>query len=242
MKNKVLVILFISFSFNLVGENISELRPSKATLTMKSGDMEVWLEKKGSNTWEMGSFVDGGRIFEREEISVFELNQNSVIPLDHKVRLKILFKKIKASAHFDWENLKVDFEEEKNKGSLKLLDGTLGPATAQLKMRLDLRLLDINDLPEKIKYFVYYRGEIKERTYLLKGFEDVETPFGKFNALKVIREFSAEEDRKQIYWFAPDLDFSIVRILNVDGRESDLLLKRLEFFDYVLGRVTPFCP
>ena len=231
MKNKVLVILFISFSFNLIGENFAELRPSKATLTMNSGDMEVWLEKKGNNTWEMGSFVDGGRIFEREEISVFELNQNSVIPLDHKVRLKILFKKIKASAHFDWENLKVDFEEGKNKGSLKLVDGTLGPATAQLKMRLDLKLLNINALPKKMKYFVYYRGEIKERIYLLHGFEDVETPFGKFNALKVVREFSPEEDREQIYWFAPDLDFSIVRILNVDGRESDLSLKSLEFFD-----------
>ena len=46
MKNKVLVILFISFSFNLIGENFAELRPSKATLTMKSGDMDVWLEKK----------------------------------------------------------------------------------------------------------------------------------------------------------------------------------------------------
>ena len=198
MKNKVLVILFISFSFNLIGENFAELRPSKATLTMNSGDMEVWLEKKGNNTWEMGSFVDGGRIFEREEISVFELNQNSVIPLDHKVRMKILFKKIKASAHFDWENLKVDFEEGKNKGSLKLVDGTLGPATAQLKMRLDLKLLTLNALPEKMKYFVYYRGEIKERIYLLQGVEEVETPFGKFNALKVVREFSPEVDREQI--------------------------------------------
>jgi len=232
MRIKVLFILFISFSFNLIGENLIELRPSKATLTMKTGDMEVWLEKKGNNTWEMGSFVDGGRIFEREEISVFELNQNSIIPLDHKVRMKILFKKIRASAHFDWENLKVDFEEGRNKGSIKLVDGTLGPATAQLKMRLDLRSLDINFLPEKIKYFVYYRGKIKERTYLLKGFEDTETPLGTFNTLKVEREFLPEEDREQIYWFAPELDFSIVRILDTNnGRTSDLLLKSLEFVD-----------
>ncbi len=40
-----------------------------------------------------------------------------------------------------------------------------------------------------------------------------------------------EEEREQIYWFAPDLDFTIVRILNNDGRESDLLLKSLEFGD-----------
>jgi hypothetical protein len=231
MKNKVLVILFISFSFNLIGENFVELRPSKATLTMKGGDMEVWLEKKVNNTWEMSSIVDGGRVFQRKEVSIFELKEDSIIPLDYKMSLKILFKKIKASARFDWENLALDYEQGKNKGSLKLIDGTLGPATAQLKMRLDLKLLNINALPKKMKYFVYYRGEIKERIYLLHGFEDVETPFGKFNALKVVREFSPEEDREQIYWFAPDLDFSIVRILNIDRRKDDLLLKSLEFFD-----------
>ena len=145
--------------------------------------------------------------------------------------MKILFKKIKASARFNWENLTLDYGEGKDKGSLKLIDGTLGPATAQLKMRLDLRSMDINALPEKIKYVVYYRGEIKERTYSLKGFEDTETPFGTFNTLKVEREFLPEEEREQIYWFAPDLDFSIVRILNTDGRKSDLLLKSLEFGD-----------
>ena len=43
---------------------------------MKAGDMEVWLKIKENNIWEMGSNVDGGRVFKREEISVFELNQN----------------------------------------------------------------------------------------------------------------------------------------------------------------------
>ena len=67
--------------------------------------------------------------------------------------------------------------------------------------------------------------------YSLKGFEDTETPFGTFNTIKVEREFLPEEEREQIYWFAPDLDFSIVRISNTDGRKSDLLLKSLEFGD-----------
>ena len=231
MRNRILLSLFMIFSFNLIAENFSELRASKATLSMKGVDMEIWLKKKENNIWEMRSFVDGGRFFEREEVSFFELNQNSLIPLDYKVRMKILFKKIKASAHFDWENLQLDYEEGKNKGSIKLVDRTLGPATAQLQMRLDLRSLDLKALPEKIKYFVYFRGGIKERTYLLKGFENVETPLGKFNSLKIVREFSPEEDREQIYWFAPDLDFAIVRILNTGKRKSDLLLKSLEFID-----------
>ncbi len=219
------------FAFELSAEKLEVLKPSKATLSMKAGDMEVWLEKKENDIWEMGSTVDGGRVFQRNEVSIFELKENFVIPLDHKISMKILFKKIKASARFNWKNLTLDYEEGKNKGSLKLIDGTLGPATAQLKMRLDLRSMDMNALPEKIKYSVYFRGEIKERTYLLKGFEVTETPFGTFNTLRVEREFLPEEEREQIYWFAPDLDFSIVRILNTDGRKSDLLLKSLEFGD-----------
>tara|TARA_B100000029_G_scaffold124625_1_gene118098 strand:- start:42 stop:737 length:696 start_codon:yes stop_codon:yes gene_type:complete len=231
MRNKLPIILLIFFTFQVSAEKLEALKPSKATLTMKAGDMEVWLEKKDNNIWEMGSSVDGGRVFQRNEISIFELKDNNVIPLSHKISMKILFKKINANALFNWESLTLDYKEGKEKGSLKLNDGTLGPATAQLKMRLDLRKMNINSLPEKIKYLVYFRGEIKERTYLLKGFEKTKTPFGTFNTLKVEREFLPEEKREQIYWFAPDLDFSIVRIFNKDGRESDLLLKSLEFDD-----------
>ena len=233
MKTNFLLILLSLLSFDLISKDYSDLKASKATLTMDLGDMEVWLEKTENNIWEMGSKVDGGRLFQREEISAFELNQNSLIPLDHKRSMKILFRgTAKSFVHFDWENLTLDYQEGKNKGSITLIDGTLGPATAQLKMRLDIRSMDINALPESIKYFVYFRGEIKERTYLLKGFEDTETPLGTFNTLKVEREFLPEEDREQIYWFAPELDFSIVRILDTNnGRTSDLLLKSLEFVD-----------
>ena len=83
MRNKLCIILLISFAFQVSAEELGVLKPSKATLTMAAGDMEVWLEKKDNNIWEMGSNVDGGRIFQREEISNFELKDKSVIPLDH---------------------------------------------------------------------------------------------------------------------------------------------------------------
>ena len=98
-------------------------------------------------------------------------------------------------------------------------------------MRLDLRSLDLNALPKKMDYFVYFRGKIKERTYAIKGFEEIETPMGKFKALKISRDFPIGEEREQVYWFAPELDFNVVRILNNDGRKSDLILKTLEFID-----------
>tara|TARA_Y100000590_G_scaffold83858_3_gene93534 strand:- start:1081 stop:1779 length:699 start_codon:yes stop_codon:yes gene_type:complete len=229
---KLIFSFFLLLLVNLIsGEGQSELRPSKATLTMSAGDMQVWLKKNEGNIWEMGSSVDGGRIFNREETSIFELNDNSLIPLSHKIKMKILFKRINASANFNWENLSLNYQEGKNEGTIQLVEGTLGPATAQLKMRLDLKTMDKDSLPTEMKYFVYFRGEIKERTYLIQGWEEVDTPIGSFNCIKVIRQFSSDEDRDQIYWFAPELDFSIVRIYDRNDRESDLLLKTLEFAD-----------
>lgn len=231
MINKLPIFFLIIFSFHLSAKAPEELKPSKATLSMEQGDMEVWLERKEGDTWEMGSKVDGGRIFNREESSVFKLKNDSLIPIEHRIKMKILFKKIRASARFNWQDNKLDFKEGKSRGSIKLEEGTLGPATAQLKMRLDLRSMDINNLPDEIIYKVYFRGEIKERTYLLKGFEKTKTPLGVFDTLRVERQFLPEEEREQIYWFAPDLDFSIVRIVNNDGRKSDILLKSIEFGD-----------
>ena len=54
---------------------------------------------------------------------------------------------------------------------------------------------------------------------------------GEYKTLKLSREFLPGDDREQIYWFAPQLDFTLVRILNIDERKSDLTLKSFEFLD-----------
>tara|TARA_B100001167_G_C16766415_1_gene304469 strand:- start:340 stop:1035 length:696 start_codon:yes stop_codon:yes gene_type:complete len=231
MKTKLLLILIAVIPFCLLGEDFSDIRPSKATLSMKEGDMEVLMTKQDGNTWEIKSFVKGGRIFEREEISTFELNKNTLIPLTHKIRMRIFFKKIKANSLFNWEDKKIYFSEGKEKGSVDLLEGTQGPSTIQLKMRLDLRNLNPESLPKKINYLVFFRGEIKNRTYNIEGFENIKTPMGEYKTLKLSREFLPGDDREQIYWFAPQLDFTLVRILNIDERKSDLTLKSFEFLD-----------
>lgn len=231
MKTKLLLILIAVIPFGLLGEDFSDIRPSKATLSMKEGDMEVLMTKQDGNTWEIKSFVKGGRIFEREEISTFELNKNTLIPLTHKIRMRIFFKKIKANSLFNWEDKKIYFSEGKEKGSVDLLEGTQGPSTIQLKMRLDLRNLNPESLPKKINYLVFFRGEIKNRTYNIEGFENIKTPMGEYKTLKLSREFLPGDGREQIYWFAPQLDFTLVRILNIDERKSDLTLKSFEFLD-----------
>ena len=74
----------------------------------------------------------------------------------------------------------------------------------------------------KIKYFVYFKGKIKERTYKLGDMEEVSTPMGKIEALKVYRVFKEGENRKQIYWLSPEYDFALVKI--IDKVWSDALV------------------
>jgi len=231
MKTKLLLILIAVIPFSLLGKDFSDIRPSKATLSMKEGDMEVSMTKKEGNIWEIKSFIEGGRIFQREEISTFELNKNTLIPLTHKLRMRILFKKIKANTLFNWEDKKIYFSEGKEKGSIDLLEGTQGSSTIQLKMRLDLMNLNPESFPKKVNYLVFFRGEIKKRTYNIEGFENIKTPLGEYRTLKLSREFSPDDAREQIYWFAPQLDFTLVRILNSGERRSDLALKSFEFLD-----------
>ena len=97
MKINFLLILLTVFSFNLISKDLSGIKASRTILSMDSGEMEFLITKKEDNLWEMRSFVDGGRVFEREEISIFKLSKENLIPLNHKLRSRYLFIKIKSS-------------------------------------------------------------------------------------------------------------------------------------------------
>ncbi|MFI0459136.1 MAG: DUF3108 domain-containing protein, partial [Candidatus Thiodiazotropha endolucinida] len=64
---------------------------------------------------------------------------------------------------------------------------------------------------EDISYQVADGGKIKRYRFLVEGEEDIETPFGQINCLRVRR---SKESRKPDYtiWFAPALGYLPVQI------------------------------
>ena len=59
--------------------------------------------------------------------------------------------------------------------------------------------------------------------------EEVSTPMGKIEALKVYRVFKEGENRKQIYWLSPEYDFALVKIIDKNSdRESIVRIKSIE--------------
>lgn len=227
---KKLCLFFISFILNasmLFSEPL--LSPSVAKLEVKAGkftlNMDVSLFEK-NGIWVVSSKVSG--IAKREEKETFLLEGKNIKPLEYSRKQKILFKKNQSKAIFNWDTSSLIFNENKNKGNLQLEKSVLGPSTTTLKLRIDIKRFGLENLPEAVKYKVYYNKKIKERIYKFGEIEEIETPMGQLRALKVSRIFLEGEDRKQIYWLSPEFDFSIVKIIDENKeRKSDIRIKSI---------------
>ena len=227
MKKIILISLVLSiFSYLKAAD---EIQPSRATLESNVGEMQVEMIKLDNGHWKLNSLLDGGSIVKREESEIFELVENQIKPINYDFNQRILFRRYKASADFNWDKKEVKFIENKDKGILTLLENVLGPSSTSLQLRLDFRQFDMDKIPDSISYVVYWKGTIKNRTYdVQKEKESIETPFGTYDAFKVSRQFEEGSERSQIFWLAPDLDFSVIKIYDKNDREVEIKIKNFE--------------
>ena len=221
-----IISLIASLSLQIVAD---EIKPSRATLESNVGDMQVEMIKLEDGSWQMNSLLDGGSIVRREESELFEIIDNQIKPINYRFNQRILFRRYKASADFDWDNNEVSYTENKEKGKIVLTENILGPSSASLQLRLDFRQLGEANIPNEISYKVYLKGTIKTRIYdVSEAKESVETPFGTFEAYKVSRQFENGSDRSQVFWLAPDLDFAVIKIYDKNDREVEIKIKNFE--------------
>ena len=221
-----IISLIASLSLQIVAD---EIKPSRATLESNVGDMQVEMIKLEDGSWQMNSLLDGGSIVRREESELFEIINNQIKPINYRFNQRILFRRSKASADFDWGNNEVSYTENKEKGKIVLTENILGPSSASLQLRLDFRQLGEANIPNEISYKVYWKGTIKNRIYdVSEAKESVETPFGTFEAYKVSRQFENGSDRSQVFWLAPDLDFAVIKIYDKNDREVEIKIKDFE--------------
>ena len=170
------VLILVAFNYLNAAE---EIKPSRATLESNVGEMQVEMIKLDNGYWKLNSLLDGGSIVKREESEIFELVNNQIKPIKYDFNQRILFRRYKASADFDWNANEVEFVEDKDKGIVELSENVLGPSSASLQLRLDFREFDRDKIPDTISYVVYWKGTIKNRTYeVKKDKESIETPLG----------------------------------------------------------------
>ena len=217
---KITFILALLLNATYFFASSGQIKQSIATLESNVGDMEVEMIQLEDGKWKLRSYLDGGRIVKREEVEYFYLENNFIQPIEYDFSMKvILMRKYNASAFFNWDENKVSYIEKKERGTVALEEKVLGPSSAQLQLRLDFRNLNLENIPKNLKYKVFWKGKIKERIFdIQKNPERIETSMGDFLTYKVSRRYEEGENKSQIFWLAPDLDFSVIKIYNDDGR------------------------
>lgn len=107
---------------------------------------------------------------------------------------------------FDSQNKKVDKDSKDGSGEFNWQ----GEWDNQL-YRFDLQRKIKEGITDISYDLINYRGQLKTYGFEVVGQEVLELPFGKLNTIKV-RTIRASKKRETFSWFAPDLNFQLVRL------------------------------
>ncbi len=190
-----------------------------------SGEAVRQLQRTEDGRWRFSSEASA-MMAGISEVTRFNYHPAEPIqPVSYRYHRKVLGKSRKASVDFDWDKLSVTTVVKDTPWKMQVPAGTQDKLSYQLQMRLDL-LAGKTEL----NYAVADGGKLKEYRFKVVGEEEIDTPYGRYNAVRVMRDRGEEADRETLIWLAPELDYLIVRLEQTesDGKTYALLLKNLE--------------
>lgn len=193
-----------SYQFSYNNKNLGS---ATRTLSQQSGNN--WIYNFSAKAGVIASASETSKFsFENGKINSNTFNRNSKI-LVHNDSMKIDFlpsskliktKKGDKARSFAWEA------------------GVLDELNAELQIREDLKNSAL-----KSSYPLADAKEIENRRFVRQGNENIKTPYGTFNTVKVIIQHKKPE-RNTVFWLAPKLDYLPVKVTHNDGKSSYGLL------------------
>ncbi|MFC4699300.1 DUF3108 domain-containing protein [Glaciecola siphonariae] len=148
----------------------------------------------------------------RYETSVFELQDNQLIPITYQYKREGTGSNKSLRVSFDKDSDKIWVNDEAQYDWNDEMDNQL--------FRVDLsRKLQAGETD--VSYdFINYRGERRNYQLQVIGADSLTLPYGKINALKVKINRDSKK-RVTFAWFAPDLDYTLVRLQQFkNGKEQ----------------------
>lgn len=216
------------------------LFPFKATYSIlhkskKVGTAIRELEKLTDNTYRYSYTTDiEWLIFDdkRTEESIVTLSNNNVIPQHYKY----IREGTGRDKFYEWSydianNSATDIKKNKTQ-SIEFPENIQDSLSYHLQHRLNL----IKNAEQK--NFVYpvvkTSGKIRDYAYEFDGKEEIMLPYGLIKTIKLKREIP---DKKKVTyaWFAPDLDYLLVRLYQVKGG-TEQFEAQLMVFDSTIER------
>ncbi len=188
----------------LSGEAVRELRP------LAQGGWELQIHAKAL----LAKF---------NESSQFEIVDGRIRPLSYNYYRKSFGRKKTAQLTFDWDNAQVHNNTQNKPWSMPIDTPTYDKISYQLQLQLDLKAGR-----EDLRYQIADGGHLKTYHFVRQAEETVKTPAGSFKAVKVLLE-KESSDRTTLIWFAPELDYLIVKLSQKDNdeRHVEMLLKKV---------------
>ncbi|WP_303900947.1 DUF3108 domain-containing protein [Thiohalomonas denitrificans] len=174
---------------------------------LKVGEMTRKLEKRPDDTWLMESslyttglvalFKDH-RLTER---SLWRSQNSTLIPLDFQAKHTGGNDDSVERMRFDWKEEVVTYLREGKETKVAVRPGILDKLLYQVALERDL-----SEGEKHLEYTFADRGEIKTYRFDVIGQEQLETPLGTYQTLKVQRE-------DVTLWVAPALDYTLVQLV-----------------------------
>jgi len=188
------------------------------------------LKQTGDNQFTLSSTATSFFASVSEESNFTLTPENRLMPVEYQYHRKGIGKNRDASLRFDWPAQQVFSDAQPTPWALSIPMGTLDKLSYQLQMRYELLTAYQRGQPwPPLAYQVADGGELKTYRFEVLGEENVDTPIGRFTALKIAR-IRTDSDRTTIFWLAPAYDFLLVRFLQEEQKGGfELILKQANF-------------
>ena len=226
-----LLTLFFSSATSIALASPITLEPYRATYTNRvdaaisfSGEATRELKQLDEQTWEV-SVEASAMMANLLESSRIKLEDGQILPIQYDYKRKILTRNREAQLRFDWDAGHVTTDIDDKPWRMAIEPGIHDKLSYQLQMPFDLKA-GLTTL----EYVVADGGQKQVYRFQVTGEDEVETPAGTYTAVRVERDRGEGSDRETLIWFAPELDYLVVRLEQVEpnGNRFALLLKSVD--------------
>ena len=207
------------------------LEPHRATYTNRidaaisfSGDAVRELKQRDDQSWEV-SIEASAMMASIRESSHFKVQDDTILPLQYDYNRRILTRNRDAQLRFDWDAGYVTTDIDDKPWRMAIEPGIHDKLSYQLQMPTDIKAG-----MDTLEYLVADGGQKQLYRFQVTGEDEIETPAGTFNAIRVERDRGEGSDRETLIWFAPELNYLVIRLEQIEpnGNRYALLLKDLD--------------
>lgn len=206
-----------------------ELKPFSASYTADwkqslpfSGTATRTLSRQDNGQWTL-QFKASMLVVNLRETSIFLDKGSHLQPIKYEFKRGGLASKKKLIQRFDWEQLRLTGQDDDDAINLPLLSGLLDKSTYQVSLQRD-----VAQGKHSMTYQVVDEDEVEAYDFRVLGEEQVSTPLGQIDAIKVERVRDPTQSKRQTtLWLAKDWNYLLVRLHQVekDGKEYQIVLE-----------------